>query len=37
MYKKRINLDVTPGAESKVIHVSQYDAGSRTIEFVLFS
>lgn len=37
MYSKRIKLDVTPGGEPQVIHVSQYDAGSRTFEFELCS
>ena len=30
MYTRNIRIDVTPGAEPKVIHVSQYDKNSRT-------
>lgn len=37
MYTKRIKLGITPGEDPKVIHVSQYDAGSRTIELELFT
>lgn len=37
MYTRRINVDVTPGGKPKVVHVSQYDANSRVLEFALFS
>ena len=37
MYNKSAYIDVTPGGEPKVIHISQYDAGSRTITLELFS
>ncbi len=37
MYTRRIRVDVTPGGKPKVIHVSQYDSGSRNLEFALFS
>jgi len=37
MYTKRIRIDVTPGAEPKVIHVSQYDKNSRTYTAELYA
>lgn len=37
MYTKHIKIDVTPGAEPKVIHVSQYDKNSRTYAVELYA
>lgn len=37
MYTKNIRIDVTPGAEPKVIHVSQYDKNSRTFAVELYA
>lgn len=37
MYTRKIKIDVTPGAEPQVIHVSQYDKLSRTFEVELFA
>lgn len=37
MYRKTVKLGVTPGGEPPVVHVSQYDAGSRTFEFELYT
>ena len=37
MYTRNIRIDVTPGAEPKVIHVSQYDKNSRTYAVELYA
>lgn len=37
MYRRNIRIDVTPGAEPKVIHVSQYDRNSRTYAAQLYA
>ena len=37
MLTRQIPLDVSPGEVCPVIHVSQYDAGSRTLVFQLMS
>lgn len=37
MYRRNIRIDVTPGAEPKVIHVSQYDKNSRTYAAQLYA
>ncbi len=37
MLTSRYEIDVTPGGIPPVVNASQYDAGSRTLEFVLVS
>ena len=37
MLTSRFEIDVTPGGIPPVVNASQYDAGSRTIEFTLVS
>lgn len=37
MYTNQVPIDIVPGGEPPVIHVSQYDAGSRTFNFALFA
>lgn len=37
MYTVRVKIDVTPGGEPQVVHVSQYDVGSRKLEFEFYS
>lgn len=37
MYINRIKLDVTPGDESKIVHISQYDKETHNLEFELCS
>ena len=37
MITTQIELDVSPGGIAPVIHVSQYDTGSRTLQFNLIA
>lgn len=37
MYTQTIAIDVVPGAKPPELHISQYDKGSRTINFMLYA
>ena len=37
MYRCTVKIDVTPGGEPAIINISQYDKGSRTVDFELYA